>query len=230
MWFGHFGWLFVKRIMAGLWLNCSLILLVCWNYSLSSGWHVIAAQGFASVLGSTYMMTSSNGNIFRVTGHLCGEFTGPGEFPTQRPVTRSFDVYFDLRPNKRLSKQSLGWWFETLSPPLWRHRNELSLLPKSGGDIGMVSVGAPVHLSIRGLRPLYWKVIPQFHFRCIHLLGESSKLIRFWATLAWFLSFSPIFEWSQILLHPEPIQWWAFLHADGAHNNKLHSHSHRWLP
>ena len=48
----------------------------------------------------------------------------PGEFPTQRPVTRSFDVYFDLRPNKRLSKQSLGWWFETLSPPLWRHRND----------------------------------------------------------------------------------------------------------
>ena len=49
------------------------------------------------------MMTSSNGNIFRVTGPLCGELTGPDEFPTQRPVTRSFDVYFDLRPNKRLS-------------------------------------------------------------------------------------------------------------------------------
>ena len=29
-----------------------------------------------------------------------------GEFPTQRPVTRSFDVYFDMHPNKRLSKQS----------------------------------------------------------------------------------------------------------------------------
>ena len=28
----------------------------------------------------------------------------PGEFPSQRPVTRSFDVFFDLRPNKRLSK------------------------------------------------------------------------------------------------------------------------------
>ena len=39
----------------------------------------------------------------------------PGEFPTQRPVTRRFGVYFDLRPNKRLSKQSWGWWFETLS-------------------------------------------------------------------------------------------------------------------
>ena len=57
------------------------------------------------------MMTSSNGNIFRVTGPLCGEFTGHGEFPTQRPVTRSFDGFFDLRLNKQLSKQPLGWWF-----------------------------------------------------------------------------------------------------------------------
>ena len=61
------------------------------------------------------MMTSSNGNIFRVTGPLCWEFTGPGEFPAQRPVTWSFDVFFDLRPNKRLSKQPWGWWFETPS-------------------------------------------------------------------------------------------------------------------
>ena len=48
----------------------------------------------------------------------------PGEFPTQRPVTRSFDVFFDLRLNKRLSKQSWSWWLETLSRPLWRHRND----------------------------------------------------------------------------------------------------------
>ena len=47
-------------------------------------------------------MTSSNGNIFRVTGPLCGEFTGPGEFPAQRPVTQRFDVFFDLCLNKRL--------------------------------------------------------------------------------------------------------------------------------
>ena len=54
---------------------------------------------------------------------LCaGNSPVPGEFPTQRPVTRSFDVYFDLRPNKRLSKQSWGWWFGTPSRPLWRHR------------------------------------------------------------------------------------------------------------
>ena len=44
-------------------------------------------------------MTSSNENIFRVTDPLCGEFTGSGEFPAQRPVTRNFDVFFDLRLN-----------------------------------------------------------------------------------------------------------------------------------
>ena len=48
----------------------------------------------------------------------------PGEFPAQRPVTRSFDIFFDLRLNKRLSKQSWGWWFETLLRPLWRRCND----------------------------------------------------------------------------------------------------------
>ena len=33
---------------------------------------------------------------------------GPGEFPAQRPVTRSFDAFFDLSLNKRFSKQSTG--------------------------------------------------------------------------------------------------------------------------
>ena len=61
----------------------------------------------------------------------------PGEFPTQRPVTRSFDVYFDLHPNKRLSKQSWGWWFGTLSLhydvivmyAIWWHTHGLILAP-----------------------------------------------------------------------------------------------------
>ena len=41
----------------------------------------------------------------------------------QRPVNRSFDVFFDLCLNKRLSKQSWGWWFETLPRPLWHQCN-----------------------------------------------------------------------------------------------------------
>ena len=67
-----------------------------------------------------WAMTSSNGNIFRVTGPLCGEFTGHRWIP-QRPATQSFDVFFDLCLNKRLSRQSWGWRFETPSRSLWRH-------------------------------------------------------------------------------------------------------------
>ena len=69
-------------------------------------------------------MTSSNEKHFpRYWPFVRGIHRSLVMFPTQRPVTRSFDVYFDLRPNKRLSKHSWGWWFETLSCSLWRHRN-----------------------------------------------------------------------------------------------------------
>ena len=47
-----------------------------------------------------------------------------GELPAQRPVTRSFDIFFDLRLNKRLSKQWWGWWFEAPSRLIWRHCND----------------------------------------------------------------------------------------------------------
>ena len=66
-------------------------------------------------------MTSSNGDIFRVTRPLCGNSPVTGEFPTQRPVTRSLSVFFGLSLNKRLNKQSRGWWFETPPRSLWRH-------------------------------------------------------------------------------------------------------------
>ena len=55
---------------------------------------------------------------------LCaGNSPVTGEFPAQRPVTRSFHVFVDLCLNKRLSKQSWRWWFETPSRSLWRHCN-----------------------------------------------------------------------------------------------------------
>ena len=56
---------------------------------------------------------------------LCaGNSPVTGEFPSQRPVTRSFDIFVDLCPNKQLSKQSWGWWFGKLSHSLWRHCND----------------------------------------------------------------------------------------------------------
>ena len=62
-----------------------------------------------------FIMTSSNENLFCVTGHLCGEFNGD-----QWTVTRSIDVFFDMSLKNVFSTQSWGWWFETPSRLLWR--------------------------------------------------------------------------------------------------------------
>ena len=62
--------------------------------------------------------------IFSASLALCEGFSPViGEFPSQRPVARSFDVFCDLRLNKRLSKQSGGRWYETPLGSLWRHCN-----------------------------------------------------------------------------------------------------------
>ena len=61
--------------------------------------------------------------FFALLAICVGNSPVTGEFPAQRSVTQSFDVFFDLPLNKRLSKQSWGWWFETPWCSLWRHRN-----------------------------------------------------------------------------------------------------------
>ena len=73
------------------------------------------------------MMTSSNGNIFRIAGSLWGNPPVTIGFSSQRPVTRSFDVSFDLWLKKVLSKQSRRRWFVTTSYSLWRHCNKLAV-------------------------------------------------------------------------------------------------------
>ena len=73
------------------------------------------------------MMVSSNGNIWRVTGPLWGKPPVTGGFPSQRPVARSFDTYFDLCLNRQLGKQSRRRWFETQPRPLLRHCNGLTM-------------------------------------------------------------------------------------------------------
>ena len=74
-----------------------------------------------------------------------GNSHATGEFSSQRPVRRIFDVFFDLCPNKPLSKQSRGWWFETPSHPLWRHCNVCTcmgnLRPWSFRDVNWITVG-----------------------------------------------------------------------------------------
>ena len=67
------------------------------------------------------MMTSSNGIISALLAFCAGNSPVIGEFPAQRPGTRSVDVFFYLRVDKRLRKQLWGWWFDTPSWSLWRH-------------------------------------------------------------------------------------------------------------
>ena len=55
---------------------------------------------------------------------LSGGF--PSQSPSQRPVTRSFHAFFNLRLNIRLGKLSRRRWFETPSRSLWRHHKEWS--------------------------------------------------------------------------------------------------------
>ena len=86
----------------------------------TSQWYM---HGSHLLLSCGFMMTSSNGNFSALLGICAGNSPVTGEFPTQRSVTRSFDVLFDLRLNKRFSKQSWVWWFETPLRPLWRHCN-----------------------------------------------------------------------------------------------------------
>ena len=79
---------------------------------------------FDGFVFSPCMMTSSNGNIFRVTGPLCGEFTGHRWIPlTKASDSEVLMFFFDLRLNKRLIKQSRRWWFQVPSRSLWRHCN-----------------------------------------------------------------------------------------------------------
>ena len=120
-----------------------------------------------------------NGDIFRVTGPLCGEFTGPGEFPTQRPVTRSFDVSFDLRLNKRLSKQPWGWWLETLSWSLWRQCNDhvpttLAVYTQAVKHMytgNMYIAYCPIHMP-----RLQWLILPCHFIPSIALIKNHSGI------------------------------------------------------
>ena len=88
-------------------------------YALLSVW-----PGMAKVVEMLFPWWRHHMETFAALLVLCaGNSPVTGEFPTQRPVTRSFDVFFDLCLNKRLSKQSLGWWFRMPSHPLWRNCN-----------------------------------------------------------------------------------------------------------
>ena len=102
----HSQTLTVAPLKFGNWIVVSSYIYWACNYWSMRGLKLIHISKRDPCHTKT-MMTSSNENIFRVTGPSCGDSPVTGGFPSQRPVTRSFDVFFDLRRNKMLSKQ---WW------------------------------------------------------------------------------------------------------------------------
>ena len=122
---------------------------------------------------------------------ICAEISlVTGEFPTQRPLTRSFDVFFDLRLNKQLSKQRLCCWFETPSYPLWHHCNAISSMQASNQK----------PTTLRAKRWLFthdvikWKSIPRYwpFVRGIHRWPVVSPHIDQWCgALIFFLWSAP---------------------------------------
>ena len=75
------------------------------------------------LLPEKIMMTSSNETFSALLAICAGNSPVTGEFPAQRPMTRSLDVFFDLGLSRQLSKQCRRWWFETLPRSLLRHCN-----------------------------------------------------------------------------------------------------------
>ena len=141
---------------------------------------------FKSYTKNGPMMTSSNGNIFRVTGPLCNSSVA-GEFPSQRPVMRS--------QNKRWSKQSWLWSFETPLRSLWRHCN--TCLSYGGAD--------------KRHRVKSQRVITNLIGTCLH--KEHAWMIK---QMPWFpnslqrfhLSFDPKMTSKKIFCNLSLVIWW----------------------
>ena len=141
-------------------------------------------------------MTSSNGNLFLVTGLCAGKSPVTGEFPTQKPVTRSFEVFFDLLLINQLSKQWRRWWFETLSPSLWRHCNEI--FPSIAVELG----GMEARLRLGMLHQVFWPVglmlsVPVaygIHTRWMLEMTNTAIIVPF-AIALWSVRIPPLIAW-----------------------------------
>ena len=90
-----------------------------------------------------------------------------GIFLAQRPVTRRFEFFFDLRLNQRLSKQSWGWWFERPSCPLWRHCNAAVSRQRAFS----------IYENHRYCSIFIWLVVKMFSWNCRNHSTKYIKLI-----------------------------------------------------
>ena len=157
------------------------------------------------------MITSSNGTFSALLA-IAGNSPVPGEFPTQRPVMRCFDVFFDLRLNKWLSKQWWGWWFETFSHSLWRHRNDIHGLVQDCSN----SIANALEVLQSCTKPLIYSCVctsigVEFKFVPEALNGDkpwSSSSVISWINdyqYLWYQLMSLSHNWLQIIMTPSLI-------------------------
>ena len=131
---------------------------------------------FFFIWGGGGGVTSSDGNI-SVLLTIC-EGWDIHLIISLRPMTRSFDVFFDQRLNKRLRKQSWGWWFKTPWRSLGRHCNGLltSLIPlnciqlMSSYHRGKLRYMYPFNIQT----PHFISQTPIFFYKLGFLLGNQS--------------------------------------------------------
>ena len=154
-------------------------------------------------------MTSSNGNISALLAICVGNSTVPGKFPAQRPVTRSFDIFFHLRLNKQLNKQSRDWWFQAPSHQLWRHSNvyysscnwrmsQDLLLTQIGNWLTLVTSPSHVYLpfkiqSFYHFLPLYHDngIFQSAHWHSFLFCAHHCNVIIYWYRQGYIHFFRP---------------------------------------
>ena len=136
-------------------------------------WHL--KRGYGNIAATTVRWWRHQMKKKSVLLALCaGNSPVTGEFPAQRPVTRSFDVSLDLRLNKRLSKQSWSWWSETPTRSLWRQCNEM----RSGqlfwwrhieyGCVLTIAIIGIYHHFLLGQMHVAWAKSPKDCYHCPH--------------------------------------------------------------
>ena len=106
------------------WLTTLSFQGVFLQWQILCQFHVVITEGVHT--SYQYMMTSSNGNIFRVTGLCEGNSPVTGKFPSLRQLTRSFDVFFDLQ-------QTVEYIIET--PVIETHRVHDVIVMNQNSDV-----------------------------------------------------------------------------------------------
>ena len=118
-----------------------------------------------------------------------------GEFPSQRPVARGFDVFFDLLLNIRLSKQSRRRWFETHLRLLWRQCNTLK------------DCAVPIHMCYVAWPRIWDEVTGRLRPKCDLYCGKDIQ--RFSSS------------WKSRALCPRPVHLWLICSRASAYSSTV---------